>query len=662
MKKFISIIIAAFIGVSFVHDAKSIEIGELPHNSTTITSNDIVPMENNATTKRATIAQILGLVSGDASISSAGILTNSKFESGSIVWSGLYSSLNAAISTIGSTPITLIISTPMNLTANATVPATLGIEVTANASITQTSSYTLIINGPFHADDQVFSGFSPGQVTFGAGFIDSVRPQWWGAKGDGTTNDTVAIQCAHSAFPIVFYPFSPGGRYNLTSITLPQGAQIIGEAKSVLGTTNALYTQVYGTTSAFVYQMDVPSGASWVGPQFRNIVISGQNGVRLNDPSKDATLNGVQGYIMDPSFRRVLVVQTSSRGGTGIQVTDAFHLEISDQCEIEGFSYNLDLYHCELSYIVHNRFWNFGKANIRLTPTGSSAGSGMTLIEHNDLLSGKTGATGFIVGGDFDLTIRNNYVEQTSAEGTGLTAAFVFDPTMQNFTLEDNYVAIPSVCAPNWLSVTTGPYASNLLGSVRITGNKLAQDPVTGSYPSALFNGGSGLLTYVSQGQGITICRHEGNTSEGGIPFNSVESADTILPCGTVSVMTPNMPGVVQSAGWGVKTYLLNNNQLMLPNNGGPVTFQAPLYPLTGTFAVYVLAYAARPESITASILDNGTVVDNTATLSLTTVPTWFQITASLAISTNLGVQFRNPSAGSNTAYIIAVVVNNARI
>jgi len=107
---------------------------------------------------------------------------------------------------------------------------------------------------------------------------------------------------------------------------------------------------------------------------------------------------------------------------------------------------------------------------------------------------------------------------------------------------------------------------------------------------------------------------------------------------------------------------LLNNNQLMLPNNGGPVTFQAPLYPLTGTFAVYVLAYAARPESITASILDNGTVVDNTATLSLTTVPTWFQITASLAISTNLGVQFRNPSAGSNTAYIIAVVVNNARI
>lgn len=115
---------------------------------------------------------------------------------------GDYASLTAAVTAIGSTVVTLVVDDATTITANTTIPSTLSLVVIKMGAIAKTSTYTLTINGPFDAGlYQVFSGFSAGDVTFGA--VTEVYPTWWGAICNGDIGNTVAdtnsIQLALSA-------------------------------------------------------------------------------------------------------------------------------------------------------------------------------------------------------------------------------------------------------------------------------------------------------------------------------------------------------------------------------------------------------------------------------------------------------------------------------
>ena len=108
-----------------------------------------------------------------------------------------YASINAAITAIGSTQTTLVVPNAQTLTANLIIPSTLKLQILKGGSIVKASTYTLTINGPFEAGlYQIFSGFDTG-VTFGAGSVAEVRPEWWTENATpGTTDMTTALTAA----------------------------------------------------------------------------------------------------------------------------------------------------------------------------------------------------------------------------------------------------------------------------------------------------------------------------------------------------------------------------------------------------------------------------------------------------------------------------------
>jgi parallel beta-helix repeat protein len=152
-----------------------------------------------------------------------------------------YASLNAAITAIGATPTRLVINAATTMTGNATVPATLELEVTRAGSINQ-GAYTLTINGNLIAGDhQVFTG--SGTISG----LKEARAEWFGA----TVSDT-SIQAAVSSLV-------SGGVLNLSAVTgtvtLAAPVTISNPVTVLLGNstiTANLTTQMFLVTSSDV--------------------------------------------------------------------------------------------------------------------------------------------------------------------------------------------------------------------------------------------------------------------------------------------------------------------------------------------------------------------------------------------------------------------------
>lgn len=126
---------------------------------------------------------------------------------GKVVWVGdpkFGTTVQAAMTAIGTTnPTTLRIPTgAWAITADLTVPANVTLKPERGAVINIASTKTLTINGGLEAGlYRIFSCTGTGKVSFGAGVVKEVYPEWWGAKADGTTNDQPAIQLAVDSLP-----------------------------------------------------------------------------------------------------------------------------------------------------------------------------------------------------------------------------------------------------------------------------------------------------------------------------------------------------------------------------------------------------------------------------------------------------------------------------
>ena len=104
-----------------------------------------------------------------------------------------YTDFATAVSTIGATETSLIISTSEAVTGNVTVPATLELVFRQGGELNISGAIVVTVNGPIASGlFQIFTG--AGTVVFGNGYFHEAYPQWWGATGDGVTDDTAAMQ------------------------------------------------------------------------------------------------------------------------------------------------------------------------------------------------------------------------------------------------------------------------------------------------------------------------------------------------------------------------------------------------------------------------------------------------------------------------------------
>jgi hypothetical protein len=111
--------------------------------------------------------------------------------------------LEAAISSIGTATKTLVMDAQLSVSQAVTIPGSCGLLwlragqwTDAGGTVTFTGRTASFLNLPSH---QIFSGFSPGDITWTGAYPIYLLPVWWGANADNNTDCWPAIQSAISA-------------------------------------------------------------------------------------------------------------------------------------------------------------------------------------------------------------------------------------------------------------------------------------------------------------------------------------------------------------------------------------------------------------------------------------------------------------------------------
>jgi hypothetical protein len=144
-----------------------------------------------------------------------------------------------------STPVTVIMG-PATFTSsvNLNMPANVNLIMLDGAIISISAGQTFTISGGLVGSSLSLHFTGAGSVHFQTSQIPEIYPQWWGAKGDGVNDDTLAIQAAYTAaqtFPTGVVVVFPAGTYKTTStVTTTQNNS--GSSQ----TWNSIYTRGAG--------------------------------------------------------------------------------------------------------------------------------------------------------------------------------------------------------------------------------------------------------------------------------------------------------------------------------------------------------------------------------------------------------------------------------
>lgn len=121
--------------------------------------------------------------------------------------------IQSAIDAISSANRTLLLAPgTWTISSDVTVPSNVNLRFEQGAIVSIKAGAVFAIDGPIEAGlYHIFDG--SGSVSFGSGHIEKIYPQWWGARGDGVTDDHSAIQRCINSLPTGGVVKFPIGKY-----------------------------------------------------------------------------------------------------------------------------------------------------------------------------------------------------------------------------------------------------------------------------------------------------------------------------------------------------------------------------------------------------------------------------------------------------------------
>jgi len=289
-----------------------------------------------------------------------------------------YATLADALTAYGSGPGTFTIGCPLLASANATFPANTTVKFErAGYLFCNTNGVTLSMAGPISAPLRAIFALSNGCIVApSSNATATLYPQWWGVKGDGSTDNAANLQLAVTALSTGSTLYFPCGDYRTSSaITIAATDRV----------------RITGAGSCAVIQNDtsnvgiffVTAGADLLEIDHLKLVSTGTlsalgRGLIYLNPA------GVSTPIKNASFHHLWLAGGSTSGISGNCLTDSI---------IEGnFFYNdgnaygehglyLSNAGCVSTRVIitANYFWN--------TTAGNSAGISMRQLEYSTITS-----------------------------------------------------------------------------------------------------------------------------------------------------------------------------------------------------------------------------------------------------------------------------------
>lgn len=287
------------------------------------------------------------------------------------------------------------------LTGDLTLPA--HVTLSGQAGVLSTNGFNLTVNGPIVAGPwQLFDTSEGGVVTLGDNAPDVVFPQWWGARGEGLTDDTQAVRSMLATVDqSQVLGYFPRGTYNLGSWTPytptvrvslggDPGATLVGPGRTaedfillrdpeveVRGVTLQGWRNAFGVDATEDMSGLVASGLS-ISDSFAlvGIVTAGDSftlkrvvveSCRVTDVDRFVSLNGckldflrIAGSEVESVGRRCILVGTNDRReNRRIIITDNSFSDVGEEV-VDGDSHAMAVYG-ERVIITHNHIdnvWN----------------------------------------------------------------------------------------------------------------------------------------------------------------------------------------------------------------------------------------------------------------------------------------------------------------